>query len=68
MLADEPHKLQSISSAKGIELINDSKSTNWNSTWFALETMKKPTILIIGAYKNEKPDEALLEIIKEKVK
>ena len=42
------HRLETVANVRGVEFINDSKATNVNSTWFALESMTKPTILILG--------------------
>ena len=42
------HRLEFIAKVHGIEFINDSKATNVNSTWYALECMTKPTIWIVG--------------------
>ncbi len=42
------HRMEYVATIKGVEFINDSKATNINSTWFALESMTKPTILILG--------------------
>jgi UDP-N-acetylmuramoylalanine--D-glutamate ligase len=40
--------MEFVATVRGVEFINDSKATNVNSTWFALESMNKPTVLIIG--------------------
>ena len=42
------HRMETVATIKGVQFINDSKATNVNSTWFALESMEKPTILILG--------------------
>jgi UDP-N-acetylmuramoylalanine--D-glutamate ligase len=42
------HRMESVTNVHGIEFINDSRSTNINSTWFTLETMSKPVIWIAG--------------------
>ena len=42
------HRLEFVASVHGIDFINDSKATNVNSTWYALESMKKPVIWIAG--------------------
>ena len=42
------HRLESVCKVKGVEYINDSKATNVNSCWYALESMTTPTILILG--------------------
>ena len=43
-----PHRLEKIARVKGVDYINDSKATNVNSTWYALENMKTRVILILG--------------------
>ncbi|MDR2056966.1 MAG: UDP-N-acetylmuramoyl-L-alanine--D-glutamate ligase [Dysgonamonadaceae bacterium] len=42
------HRLEKVARVKGVEYINDSKATNVNSCWYALQSMKMPTILILG--------------------
>src|SRR5439155_27356948 len=42
------HRLEHVSTVHGIEFVNDSKATNVNSTWYALESFSKPVILILG--------------------
>lgn len=42
------HRLERVANIHGIEFINDSKATNVNSTWYALESMRKPVIWIVG--------------------
>jgi UDP-N-acetylmuramoylalanine--D-glutamate ligase len=42
------HRLEKVARVKGVEYINDSKATNVNSTWYALRSMKAPTVLILG--------------------
>lgn len=42
------HRLEFVATVRGVDFINDSKATNVNSVWFALESMKVPTILILG--------------------
>lgn len=43
-----PHRLEKIARVKGVDYINDSKATNVNSTWYALESVKTKVILILG--------------------
>ena len=52
----------------GIEFINDSKATNVNSTWYALECMTTPTIWIIGGVDKGNDYSSLEPLVKEKVK
>jgi len=42
------HRMEFVATIRGVEFINDSKATNVNSTWYALESMTKPTVLILG--------------------
>lgn len=62
------HRMESILTIKGVEFINDSKATNVNSTWFALESMVKPTILILGGVDKGNNYTLLKDLVKEKVK
>jgi UDP-N-acetylmuramoylalanine--D-glutamate ligase len=62
------HRMESVVTIRGVEFINDSKATNVNSTWFALESMRKPTILILGGVDKGNDYSLLNELIKEKVK
>ena len=52
----------------GIEFINDSKATNVNSTWYALESMTKDTIWIVGGVDKGNDYSSLLPLVREKVK
>jgi UDP-N-acetylmuramoylalanine--D-glutamate ligase len=51
-----------------VEFINDSKATNVNSTWYALESMTKPTILILGGVDKGNDYSLIAGLVKEKVK
>lgn len=62
------HRMEFVVSIRGVEFINDSKATNVNSTWYALESMRKPTILIMGGVDKGNEYEMLRELVKEKVK
>jgi UDP-N-acetylmuramoylalanine--D-glutamate ligase len=42
------HRLEKVARVRGVEYVNDSKATNVNSTWYALQSMKTPTVLILG--------------------
>lgn len=62
------HRMETVLTIRGVEFINDSKATNINSTWYALESMTKPTILILGGI-DKGNDYALIEdLVREKVK
>jgi UDP-N-acetylmuramoylalanine--D-glutamate ligase len=62
------HKLEYVKSIDGIDFINDSRSTNANSVWFALESMNKPTIWIMSINNIDDINSELLDLINEKVK
>jgi len=62
------HRLEHVSTVHGIEFVNDSKATNINSTWYALESFSKPVILILGGVDKGNDYSMLYELVKEKVK
>ena len=62
------HRMEPVAKIKGVQFINDSKATNVNSTWFALESIDKPTILILGGVDKGNDYSLLNELVKEKVK
>ena len=62
------HRLEFVARVRGVEFINDSKATNVNSVWFALESMNKPTILILGGQDKGNDYSTLLGMVREKVK
>jgi len=62
------HRMEPVSTIRGVEFINDSKATNVNSTWYALESMEKPTILILGGVDKGNDYSLITELVKEKVK
>lgn len=62
------HRLEHVSTVHGIEFVNDSKATNINSTWYALESFAKPVILILGGVDKGNDYSMLTDLVKEKVK
>lgn len=62
------HRLEFVAKVHGIEFINDSKATNVNSTWFALESMDKPTVWILGGVDKGNDYSELIPLVKDKVK
>jgi UDP-N-acetylmuramoylalanine--D-glutamate ligase len=62
------HRLEHVSMVKGIEFINDSKATNINSAWYALESMNKPVIWIMGGMDKGNDYSQLAELVRSKVK
>ena len=62
------HRLEYVDTVDGVKYVNDSKATNVNSTWYALESMTAPTVLILGG-KDKGNDYTEIEpLVKEKVK
>jgi UDP-N-acetylmuramoylalanine--D-glutamate ligase len=62
------HRLEYVATIRGVEFINDSKATNVNSVWFALESMKKPVVLILGGQDKGNDYTEIMELVKERVK
>ncbi|MFM7813509.1 MAG: UDP-N-acetylmuramoyl-L-alanine--D-glutamate ligase [Flavobacteriales bacterium] len=62
------HRLEFVNKVNGVTFINDSKATNINSTWYALESMKTPTIWIAGGQDKGNNYEDLLPLVEGKVK
>ncbi|NQY06801.1 MAG: UDP-N-acetylmuramoyl-L-alanine--D-glutamate ligase, partial [Flavobacteriaceae bacterium] len=62
------HRLEFVAKVHGIEFVNDSKATNINSTWFALETMENPTVWIVGGVDKGNDYSELFALVNEKVK
>lgn len=62
------HRLEAAGNIDGVEWINDSKATNVNSCWYALDSMTKPTVLILGGKDKGNDYSEILPLVKEKVK
>jgi len=62
------HRLEFVAKINGIEFINDSKATNINAAWYALESMDKPTVWIVGGVDKGNDYSELEALVKEKVK
>jgi len=62
------HRLERFLTVHGIEFINDSKATNVNSTWYALESIAKPIVWIVGGVDKGNDYSMLRGLVKEKVK
>lgn len=61
------HRLEPVLTIGGIDFINDSKATNVNAAYFALESMKNPTVWIVGGKDKGNDYEELLPFVKKKV-
>jgi UDP-N-acetylmuramoylalanine--D-glutamate ligase len=62
------HRLESVIKVHGIEFINDSKATNVNSTWYAMESMKGKVVWIVGGIDKGNDYTILHSLVREKVK
>ena len=62
------HRMEYVLTIRGIEFINDSKATNVNSTWFALESMNKDIIWIAGGKDKGNDYEELKKLVGKRVK
>ncbi|HTS46231.1 MAG TPA: UDP-N-acetylmuramoyl-L-alanine--D-glutamate ligase [Puia sp.] len=62
------HRMEYVSTVRGVEIINDSKATNVNSTWYALESMTKPVILILGGIDKGNDYSLIRNLVKQKVR
>ncbi len=62
------HRLEFVANVHGIEFVNDSKATNINSTWYALESVKKPVVWIVGGVDKGNDYTELVPLVKDKVK
>lgn len=62
------HRMELVAKIDGVEYINDSKATNIHSTWYALESMQNPTILILGGVDKGNDYAVLKPLVREKVR
>ncbi len=62
------HRMEFVAKVNGVTFINDSKATNVNSTWYALESMDKPVIWIAGGQDKGNDYSELSELVKSRVK
>lgn len=62
------HRLENLGSINGIDFINDSKATNINSTWYALECMNKPVVWIVGGVDKGNDYSMVEDLVRDKVK
>ena len=62
------HRLEYVATVKNIRFINDSKATNVNSCWYALQSMKPPVVLILGGTDKGNDYSEIEALVKEKVK
>ena len=62
------HRLEYVKTIRGVRYVNDSKATNVNSTWYALESMTTPVVLILGGKDKGNDYSEIEEFVKQKVK
>ncbi len=62
------HRLEYVDTIDGVEYINDSKATNVNATWYALESMTRPVVLILGGKDKGNDYSEIEDFVRQKVK
>lgn len=62
------HRLEFVATIRNVDFINDSKATNVNSTWYALESMTKPVVLILGGVDKGNDYTLIKDLVNKKVK
>lgn len=63
-----PHRLEKVATVKGVAYINDSKATNVDSVYYALQAMTQPTVWIVGGQDKGNDYGPLMDFVKAKVK
>ena len=61
------HRLEKVARVRGVDYINDSKATNVNSCWYALQSMHTPVVLILGGTDKGNDYSEIEDLVKEKV-
>ncbi|RYZ21889.1 MAG: UDP-N-acetylmuramoyl-L-alanine--D-glutamate ligase, partial [Sphingobacteriales bacterium] len=62
------HRLEHVATVRGVDFVNDSKGTNLNSVWFALESQKQPVVLILGGQDKGNDYNEIMDLVQEKVR
>ncbi|MCH5174972.1 MAG: UDP-N-acetylmuramoyl-L-alanine--D-glutamate ligase [Prevotellaceae bacterium] len=60
------HRLEKVGRVRGVEFINDSKATNVNACWYALDSMRTPTVLILGGKDKGNDYSEIFDLVREK--
>ena len=60
------HRLEKAGRVRGIDFINDSKATNVNACWYALESMTQPTVLILGGVDKGNDYSEIIDLVRQK--
>nr|HMM17748.1 cyanophycin synthetase [Petrimonas sp.] len=63
-----PHRLEKVASVRGVQYINDSKATNVNSCWYALQSMRTKVVLILGGTDKGNDYTEIEELVRQKVR
>jgi UDP-N-acetylmuramoylalanine--D-glutamate ligase len=63
-----PHRLEKVLKIHHVQYINDSKATNVNATYYALDSLKTPTVWIVGGVDKGNEYKELMPLVREKVK
>ena len=63
-----PHRLEKVATVRGVQYINDSKATNVNSCWYALQSMRTKTVLILGGTDKGNDYSEIEELVKSKAR
>lgn len=63
-----PHRLEKVATVRGVQYINDSKATNVNSCWYALQSMRTKTVLILGGTDKGNDYTEIEELVRKKVR
>ncbi len=61
-----PHRLEKVCDVRGIHFVNDSKATNVNSCWYALQSMKTPVVLILGGKDKGNDYREIADLVRQK--
>lgn len=63
-----PHRLEKVATVRGVQYINDSKATNVNSCWYALQSMRTKTVLILGGVDKGNDYTEIEELVRAKAR
>lgn len=63
-----PHRLENVATVRGVQYVNDSKATNVNSCWYALQSTRSKTVLILGGKDKGNDYSEIEELVRTKVR
>lgn len=63
-----PHRLEKVATVRGVSYVNDSKATNVNSCWYALQSIRSKVVLILGGVDKGNDYKEIADLVKEKVR